>query len=900
MGTPIYISVFGSFSKFTGEYGAMLASSPEMDGNGTLKSQLTYLKTELENIIKSASVDKSLPSIFCYRRAIAGEIYWVVFRGQDDFTNFPEQNRSYDRKEFFMVKLSECDNPLLLLDALPPMQQYEVKMLGQLPEPILKPIQFEFDEKLFRYFLGHWLQGKSMAMNVNAGTAKSMKDKILGTLNRLPAIYKNYLSVGFNVNGSADAIKNHAHLWSSYSEGEVWSGNNYAEDTDAIVPEFMIALQSGRLAYNDEEIAADKPGRDLLFKLLKVHQIHFVSDNYVKITLTEKQKNAYLQDSRKYLETALASGTTPSAYVVSRIISIGAAWQHLFSGDANIQTAFWTLCAKDRNLIAKLYQQINPKPHLLGCLQKANINTFGDLIDATKALSVVHVPEKEVQTLQDMVISAYVEAGNFTTLKDAESAEMYFKQKNIRISKVVYAKVDFEKELTGLTADNAWSLLRKYPTSISAHLWADILGKIGIENAISQVTSDSDKLLLSNAIWLNQVEHFQSQKHRELLAAADLKKINQYIDFLQKNLQKVNIGSVKQLVGELQTTSISKGVEFYRILFRLAEIIGDKITMTPVEIPENEFFETVVFLDSNRGKIKNVEFVEKLIADFKNQFQKTAVSVTQILELTYNKPDFVMRRMDFFAPQLLACLKRQDAKANVESLRQILEYSLHHKINLYCASGSPIHSFLKETIECDVPFAMNYFRIGREIERSNVKEGASLTDLIDHIINRNIVPELEKIKGIKRMKNIIVFVRRKVKWYLYGSLFVNVLLLSVCGYLLFSNIQLNGALSTVNQRVDSLTKVISAKVESEKGTTSPQNGTVKQIKSSEIKGLKLSEFKNKNIKELIKKIFSLNADIKKRYEPKESDFIKEIKKLNPTCFEGDVLKNCSEIRIPNG
>ena len=322
--------------------------------------------------------------------------------------------------------------------------------------------------------------------------------------------------------------------------------------------------------------------------------------------------------------------------------------------------------------------------------------------------------------------------------------------------------------------------------------------------------------------------------------------------------------------------------------------------MTPVEIPENEFFETVVFLDSNRGKIKNVDFVEKLIADFKNQFQKTAVSVTQILKLSYNKPDFVMRRMDFFAPQLLACLKRQDAKANVESLRQILEYSLQHNINLYCVSGSPIHSFLKETIECDVPFAMKYFRIGREIERSNVKEGAALTDLIDYIINRNIVPELEKIKGIKRMKNIIVFVRRKVKWYLYGSLFVNVLLLSVCGYLLFSNIQLNGALSTVNQRVDSLTKVISAKVESEKGTTSPQNGTVKQLKSSEIKGLKLSEFKNKNIKELIKKIFSLNAEIKSHYESKEADFIKELKRLNPDCFDDVIFRECEEITIPLG
>lgn len=952
----LYIAVIGALSKFKG-FGDNIASSKAFS-------------KDLNNVRAIAEIDKSFSSFydsypdvyhslfqyFAFPKTIANNGCFLIIRGRKKFTAFPEQNRFYDRREYFYCNLKSEIDSIDFLFSIPDIAQYETEQLGQINEFEIKRANYLTDDSFTRSIVFSLLNEGTLAIKISEQNHSDIQSKILGSLNSLPPCYKKYLGFGFNIKSDSAFVKNHLHILTTLDENAIEIGSllpHRLHDND--LNEFSEGILNNSIKYDDTELELLNvtPNRNTLFALVKYHKLHFRIEKYSNSSLEEKKKQDLFSESKNYIATFLTNAFADNSYIQKRIISIYKFWNNGNFLKADTFLSFWKKVGEANLKHERFFNDYEVRESINTFIQ-IEFRSVKSLSDAENRYSTLsEVPSFNytgVSLLDEIKIEFYTQKKTDSTLSIAEINELDIYIKAIaRSTKIDFQEnllrnVDFKKQASSLSSEEGFELLKEKIEELSSNQIEEIITAIGLTNLFQFLKNGSHQKLLRNIdfnmplleLAIKQGNFNEILKWVSLLHSNNVKpnfntssyltdqskKINSQNEFLLFDSLCKSISNNKSLFKEDDVLSFIEKIvlksncqqmQFYSAAFPVAESFKFKINCPiPSSNTEEELMDFISLFGQNQNLVTNKKIVEELKEEFFNLFLQHKYSFGEVLRFSNENILFVSANTNQFSRKLEEIFSNGDDSEMYQNTLILFNNIIDNERNLFLNSNSNLYKSISELVISDKGSIKELYRIGEKIDKKRNTEFTEVKSLINQKINKYFESINLNAKFFTKMKNRISFINRNTKILCACLVLALVVTIIGAGYFFTQYSILSVTFEKKSQENTSL------KTENQKLQTELLS-TIKEINNNPINiPTPLSPIPNRelnlndvgivnsniqigmSIEEVVAVIFKKNPeDINSHYSSQKNAYVVALAKTNVKCFDNGQYTGEPLIHIPS-
>jgi cell division protein FtsB len=949
--TEFYIAIIGAISRFKG-FGENIASSQSFSNDIKQVRAVSEIDKEVASFYDTyPSPYLDLPQWFGFPKKIADTNCFLIIRAKKKFTAFPEQNRFYDRREYFYFNLDNDIDSIDFSASIPVMIQYETEQLGQVNNFLIQEANYRSDDKFQKYIIRSLLTQSTVIIKVTENNADETKDKILGAIQKLPVAYKKYLGFGFNVESNAVFVKNNLHLFTTLDDSGVEASalpNLKIKDND--LNDFAEALFTEQIQYDDTEILLlNIPlNRNTLYELIKFHKLHFKTDKYSQGNIPENKKDEFLSESKQYVSDFLTSSFATNRYILERIIKVYKAWD--FNGliKTDLFTWFWKKVNEVKISHEKLFADHDIKRSINETIQLevSGINTFNEI--DSKFASLLSFTSFNIAnaSLLDEIKIKYISSYKGNNVREVKEIEAYKQQATKNGIKAdfqsnFYARVDFGSEKSNLTKSENFEILKNEIDELSENQILSLIKKIGFSELFNLLSKEKSEKILRNVNfyepimellvkednlpeilkWIslfnenNSNASFEAGKYLNN-QAEKIKSQNDYSLFdslcriIQENKKMVQKNEVIGFIEKVISQPNCQTIQFYKTSFEVAASFQFKIIAThPNSENENDLLDFISLYGRNSNTIKNNKIVIELTESFIKSFSQSSHGIETILNFSYTNQSFVESNKDKFQKIVEESFTKQNEGNKLSFTLSLFKHTIETSRNFFLQQENNLYNQINELEINDRNFTKEIHRLGLKIGKKNTQLN-EVKKLINSLIDKYFYSIDNNVKFFTKMRNRISFINRNTK-ILCAVLFVALAVaIGATIYYYSQNSKLlkqaekttqeNATLKAENQK---LTEEISA---SEKETTNNNevlllslmpNG---ELNDNDQKLVSRQGIQNKTVFEVVEIIFEKNnADIKTHYSEQKEAYAIALIKANPDCFKNDICICTTLKHIPS-
>lgn len=949
--TEFYIAIIGAISKFKG-FGENIASSQSFSNDIKQVRAISEIDKEVASFYDNyPSPYLDLPQWFGFPKKIADTNCFLIIRAKKKFTAFPEQNRFYDRREYFYFNLDNDINSIDFSASIPEMVQYETEQLGQVNNFLIKEANYRSDDKFQKYIITSLITQSTAIIKVTENNADETKDKILGAIQKLPVAYNKYLGFGFNIESNATFVKNNLHLLTTLDDNGV-EANAFPslKFKDDDINNFAEALFNEQIQYDDTEILLQNIpiSKNLLYELIKFHKLHFKTDKYSQGDIPDNKKDEFLSESKQYVLDFLTSSFATNRYILERLKKIYKAWD--FNGliKTDLFIWFWKKVNETKISHEKLFTDHDIKRSFNETIQLevSGINTFSEI--DSKFSSLLSFPSFNIAnaSLLDEIKIKYISSYKGNNVREVIEIEAYKQQATnsgieTDFKSNFYSRVDFNSKESNLSKSESFEILKNEINELNETQIFSLINAIGFSELFNLLRKEKNEKILRNGNFyepimellakqdnfpeiLNWVSLFSennsnasfdvgkylNNQAEKIKSQSDFSRFESLCRTIRENKKMVQKTDVSRFIEKVISQPNCQTVQFYKTSFEVAASFEFKITAThPNSENENDLLDFISLYGRYNNAIKNIEIVTELTESFIKSFSQNSHGIETILNFSYTNQSFVESNKDKFQKIVEESFSKQNEGDKLSFTLSLLKHTIATSRNFFLQQENNLYNQINELEINDRNFTKEIHRLGLKIGKKNIQLN-EVKKLINSLIDKYFYSIDNNAKFFTKMKNRISFINRNTK-ILCVILFVALAVASGATiYYYTQNSKLlkqaesitneNSVLKTENQE---LIDKISA---SEKDTTnnnevlllSPKpNG---ELNDNDQKLVNRQGIQNKTVFEIVEIIFEKNnADIKTHYSEQKEAYATALIKANPDCFKNDICICTSLKHIPS-
>jgi|GEM_PF-2339416 len=941
----------GALSEFQG-FGNYIVSSENFEKSQERINSIEEIDKEFTSFYDAQDEQYSnLTQYIFFAKILDSEYCFLTIRARKKFTSFPTQYRAYDRREYFYFNTNLEIEIIDFVFSLPPMVQYEKKLLGQINDYVLKEANYHSDDNLHKYIITSLLTQSTAIKKVTGSNADEIKDKILGAIKKLPVTYKKYLGFGFNVESNAVFVKNNLHLFTTLDDSGVEANalpNLKIKDND--LNDFAEALFTEQIQYDDTEILLlNIPlSRNTLYELVKFHKLHFKTDKYSQGNIPERKKEEFLSESKQYVSDFLTSSFTTNRYILERIIKIYRAWD--FNGliKTDLFIWFWKKVNEAKISHEKLFADHVIKRSINETIQLevSGINAFSEI--DSKFVSLLSFPSFNIAnaSLLDEIKIKYISSYKGKNVREVKEIEAYKQQATKNGIKTdfqsnFYTRVDFDSKESNLSKSENFEILKTEIDELSENQILSLIKKIGFGELFNLLRKDKSEKILRNGNFYEPIMELliKEDNFPEILKwvslfnennstasfdvgkylnnqAEKIKSQNDYSRFdslcriIRENKKMVQKNEVIGFIEKVISQPNCQTNQFYTKSFQVASTFEFKITATqPNSKTENELLNFISLYGKNSNTIKNNEIVAELTESFIKSFSQSNRSIQEILDFSDANQGFVESNKKQFQGIVEEAFSKQRDDNKLSFIVSLLKHTIETKRNLFLRQENGLSQQILNTETNNKKFIKYIYRLGLQIGKKNTQL-SEVKILINQLIDKYFSSIDNNAKFFTKMKNRISFINRNV--IIIGIallLALTVAIVAIVYYYKENNKLLKQTETITNEnsvlRVENQKLIDKASI-SEKAITnntdilllSPSPNS--KLNNSDRDLVNRQDIQNKTILEVVEIIFEKNKkDIKAYYNEQKRAYAEALIKANPDCFKNNICTCPSIDHIPS-
>lgn len=950
--SKIYIAIVGATSRFRG-FGDFIASSKIFSQSTQNVDSLSKIDDSFKAYYNNLPNDYSdFTQFISFPVSIANTNCLLVIRAKKKFTSFPEQNRFYERREYFYCELESDVSGLDLVTSLPTMIQYEEKQLGQIEPFVINKFHSYSEDKIRNIISSFLLKGEELCIKIDSSSQNNIEAKILAALSTFPNSYKKYFGFGFSIKGDSPFIKSNLHIFTTLDDSGIsLEGISEKISTDILSAEFQKSLLAGEILYDDTEIQLQNIplDRHTISKLIEYHKLHFQIDrSFSSPVQTEKRK--LISESKDYVNTFLKSTFSGNHYIIKRIIQIYRFWFSNGEISSEIFVSFWGNLVR-QGFSPKLFyneniSEIKNSINEFIEFENRSVKLFSDL--EFKFFALKELPSLKYQnvSLLDEMKIEYFKAKNNYDMREVKEIEEYekiiSKKTNINFQRNLFSKVDVKGQLKSLTKNEAYVMLKERFEALDEETISGIIKHIEFDNLYSYLGTEQENKFIRNNDFTSLVfELVNKQGNAETIlkwvslfkekgvrvsfnpiqfinvflpqfsSSNSFRGFEVFCDLIinYKNLFEANqVSSFIEIVQEKKNYGVE---EFYSIAFRLARQFQFKINVPIVQINDNEqFFRFYCLVEEKQELLRDKKIVSEIAETFLDQYSKKDRSLDDVLKFVSHNGVFANRYLDRFITILNNRYIKVDDSVKIAFTVHLLKNIVKKETNLFLDGKSKLFLSIQKLQPTTPEFCQTINSIGARIEKKQIDNTNDVIHLINELVNRHFEQLSQNENIFTKMKNFISITNSRMLAICFSL--IAVLILSIATGIYFftqkesvsfellqainENSKLKDDIKQLNEKlifVDSQKKQVASIA-----SLSPLPKS--ELNANDVAIITRQNIRGKSLSEVVSIIFSKNnGDIATPYNTQRISYGQALVLANPDCFEDGVCICDELLHIPS-
>lgn len=934
----ITIAIKGALKVFQ-DFGGFIASSASFSKSAEDVKAISELDNELVSFYDNYPIQyESLTQQFHFCREIAGRRVFMVIRARKKFTIFPEQNRFYERREYFYFGLEEPIDITDFISSLPAMVEYNAKQLGELNSFSIQPISGEPQTSVAGTILQAILEKNILLLKTNLESSDTVSKLIIAGIYAFPENYKKYLGFAFNVKSGSSLVNSHIHVASSLDENASdISLLQKKSGLPAHLEAFSESLFKGTLPYDDTEIGLLRISldRNTISELLKYHLLHFSIDNYPG--RGPANTHVILRESKKYIELFLSKSFIANSYINSRIIKIYLFWHHQLLLDEPLFLFFWQTLIKAEANPQQFYKHPEVKQSVEGFIDQAfrNTESFVQIESTYQALAQIPSPDTRLSLLDEIKIR-YIRSATSYEYDEVEAIKTYTtglsKKGDFGFSKNMFSKVDIRKHANRLSSEEAFTFLRGNFSELPANSLQQLISQTGLANLYNLLKAKSNKVLMHNRDFLSVLnlkigeetdlasiiswellfrEHgsnttfdfngYLAKQAERIYSSNDYYSFDSFCRTLILHRNFFPAGAVHAALDRVLEARQSQSVNFYLPALQVAKEYNLKLKI-PIDTSRalSDPFGVITLFKEHINYISNEEVVNELINITIHHMGESEDAAENIISLLQSQSDLIQTNQTLFTEVIEKKYSRSDPEAKQALLIAIFENTLKSKENAFLKADSKLYEQMKILVPTNGGFVRALYQILKKLKRSSGPGMDTLVDLAGIIID-NYFAAFSNANYFRKMKNNIAIISKNtVKVVLLLCLFT-IAGTGGCFYFYRKTNSLSMKLEAQGKLLDSLKNEIK-KIKDFNG--SPVTGEINspneilplnptpngELNENDVRVMSRQNLRGRAIADVVSVILDINKnDIARLYKDQVQAYTRELLARNPNCFDS---QNC--------
>jgi hypothetical protein len=802
----VKIAIKGALNSFQG-FGDFIASSAAFSSSRSAAEAIDAIDRDFSlDYEKYPPPYYPLTQLIGIPASIEQENCFLVLRAKKQFTNFPEQNRFYERREYFYYTLKDNIDSIAFVKSLPGMQDYAEKQFGKIPAFPVLPISDRSSFHLFSHFLSVLFKKATILQKISPENDESVNNTILSLIHTLPAIWKKYTGFGLNIKSDSSWLEKPIHIVTTLDE----NGNDFFSATggqiDAVFDEFCQQAFNNDLKYTDRELTCLSPGgiqKDDLYKLLDFHWLHFGVDKYASGQYPETAKR-FLSQSRQYVEIFLQQAFLDDNFIFERIIRIYQYWSNNEMLDVELSNWFWKTAISTRysnKLVKHIFEDFSRY------IEKEirTITHFAEVDSTYKYMEGIALPSQPALSLLDHIKLKYLDQRSalpessvgeiinylltepvskyssrslpnvltkFTTFEAASPthiASILVKEiDNLDTTTVNLLLTDTDlPEIFKILDQAGYSLLKKHEKIKPLLNEFLSVGKIDNSEDFSEHLTKIESLKLPLQKLSSKVDDLIKEALLFIRNGSEIHEPGKFIDGILAHphlFDKANVGS---FVSSLVENNKNLTIPFLDKVFRTADRYSFSIDPDLVKKYEPSLQDDWLnYIIRNRKYFSDDGFVIRAANLYlSGDTLPYSVLYTKMAALKKNSWDFFLSQEETFLNRLVNAFKDQQGDKKCEAMLFTTREIYSNRHNPFVKAGMPLYEemlAITNGTDCDKKFIRSLYQVGKNLQRSgDRKQFADILLLIDQVINKYLLGDNKK-KFRFTMKNILAFADRKL------------------------------------------------------------------------------------------------------------------------------------------
>jgi hypothetical protein len=334
----VSIAIKGAITRFEG-FGEFIACTKDFSETINIINEIEAIDKAFFQYYKDyPSYYAEVPQILCYSAKINNQGRTILIRAKKGFTNFPDRNRFYERREYYYSASNQFSG-IDIYYSLPALKQFEQKEFGKLPYLDVVEKTCEVPFSLFSVLCYQLITNNTIAIKIDLANQEEINEKLLSVICPLAKLYKNKMAFALNVSGDFFLKEKKINIFTTFeNRGSELSIIEKIELNDELFEKFCSDLIT-----NGESIAIEK---EKYFDDLDIGQllrIHFL-DFKIKYSFNQHNnipKNLF-EETLDFVNQYLIINYRDEELVKDRILRIYKFWHNHGLITTELFNWFWT------------------------------------------------------------------------------------------------------------------------------------------------------------------------------------------------------------------------------------------------------------------------------------------------------------------------------------------------------------------------------------------------------------------------------------------------------------------------------------------------------------------------------------------------------------------------------
>lgn len=950
----IKIAIIGATSTFKG-FGENIGSSAAFSDSLKDVKAISELDKEFSAFYERYPEQYGdMMQLYFFPRIIADTVCFLGMRGKKKFTAFPEQNRFYDRREYFYFDRSVGIDPVSFAASLPDMIPLPEKRLGQINTFTINALETPPAGNLIKNIMASLLDRNTLAISIKDADHPDIERRLMYAFSSLPGVIKKYLGFAFNIKGDEELVRNYIHLYTSLETDAV----------DLVLIERMIGKEDEDLynflvstdnRFDDTEIELlSRPvGRDTLFELLAYHRLHFETDKYIAEPQPERISKSFIKQLRGYLDSFMNRRFLENSHVFRRIMQIYRCWVANDMITPDIFIDFWNRIHLAGVRHARLYEDAAVRRSIDEFIEYEGNATmhFKETNLKYGLLATMPSPNnsKGISVLEEIQIRYFKDQGkpgkkDILEAKDLEIFRLMIKEKaGIDFKGDVYDAVDFKEQSGTLSADENFELLSSKIEGFSDDKIFSLINNIGLQDLYARAQSKKGEKFLQhnnftgpvlellgrnkdlgglvNWLTLFKVNHasvsfsmpaFLERQADQIDGAGDFKLFNAFGRVMVANRDFFDSDTIATFIRKILDKKPCRRKEFYDDAFIIAKVYGISINVYAPQVEtDQELTDWISYYEKNQQQISNPDLVTELSQKLMNNLKSKPFGLPDILLFTLSNPSFAQSNADGFYGLVETAIQREQPEKKEALILLLLEAAVSQPEGLFLKMNDSLRNKIENTPVVYRESIHRLYGVGVKAAKSENPAAHIIEQIADKLINNYFDKNEQQLKPFAKMKNKIAFVSKGLKNAVIILIIAVAGLSVMCFNLFLQNRSLEDRVTAMEKTNSELTDQNKALIERSKPVQPAvkQDSTLtasllpapnRELTAHDVGVVSQQTLKGKPAIDIVGIIFSKNpTDIASQYHDQSAAYAAELIRLNPDCFKKDTCTCMSLAHIPS-